>query len=85
MEQASIEQQLGDGRSFLFATTALSLADISVHFLLSWIRSFPGTKELFDAKRIPKAIEVRSNDTPPRFTNHLIFDHTVARAHQLPP
>ncbi|KAF5321601.1 hypothetical protein D9619_000286 [Psilocybe cf. subviscida] len=53
----SLEQQLADGRAFLFATTAPSLADISVHFIFNWVRGFPGTKELFDAKRTPKVVE----------------------------
>ncbi|KAF5329306.1 hypothetical protein D9619_009252 [Psilocybe cf. subviscida] len=53
----SLEQHLADGRSFLFVTTAPSLADISMHFLFSRIRGFPGTKELFDANCTPNVVE----------------------------
>ncbi|KAH9483070.1 hypothetical protein JR316_0005170 [Psilocybe cubensis] len=52
-----IEQQLSDSRQWLFNTVTPSLADVSVHFIFNWARSFKGTEQLFDASRIPLTMQ----------------------------
>lgn len=52
-----VEEQLNDSREWLFDTELPSLADVSVHFVFAWGRSFKGTDSLFDAKRIPRTIQ----------------------------
>jgi len=53
---ALLEEQLLDGREWLFDTELPSLADISVYFIYSWIRLF-WKKGLFDAQKFPKSLE----------------------------
>lgn len=53
--QALVEEQLSDGREWLFDTEQPSLADVSVFFPLDWIR---WKKDLFDAKKFPHAVQV---------------------------
>ncbi|KAF8165381.1 hypothetical protein B0H34DRAFT_236265 [Crassisporium funariophilum] len=52
-----IEEQLSDSREWLFDTESPSLADISVHFVLAWGKSFRGTEALFDQGRIPLTMQ----------------------------
>ncbi len=57
--QALSEEQLGDGREWLFDTTSPSLADVSLHFILSWIKAAPGTESVFDEKKAPCTLKAR--------------------------
>ncbi|KAJ7179147.1 hypothetical protein C8R46DRAFT_1211747 [Mycena filopes] len=52
-----VEEQLADGREWLFDTELPSLADISVHFVYAWIKSFRGVETLFDSNTFPKSLE----------------------------
>ncbi|KAJ7047403.1 hypothetical protein C8F04DRAFT_1058710 [Mycena alexandri] len=52
-----VEEQLADGREWLFDTELPSLADISVHFVYAWIKPFRGVESLFDPKTFPKSLE----------------------------
>ncbi|KAJ7261272.1 hypothetical protein B0H12DRAFT_1231500 [Mycena haematopus] len=52
-----IEEQLSDGREWLFDTELPSLADVSVHFVYAWVKSFRGVESLFDASTFPKSLE----------------------------
>jgi glutathione S-transferase len=52
-----VEEQLSDSREWLFNTVSPSLADISVHFVFAWSRSFKGTDTLFDTKRVPFTLQ----------------------------
>lgn len=54
---ASIEEQLNDGREWLFDTVTPGLADISVHFVLAWIKPMPTSASLFDEKRYPNTLK----------------------------
>ncbi|KAK7035798.1 glutathione s-transferase [Favolaschia claudopus] len=54
---ALIEEQLSDGREWLFDTELPSLADISVHFVYTWLKGFRGVESLFDARTFPKSLE----------------------------
>ncbi|KAJ6614280.1 hypothetical protein B0H10DRAFT_2045500 [Mycena sp. CBHHK59/15] len=56
---SSVEEQLSDGREWLFDTELPSLADVSVHFIYSWVNSkpFSGVESLFDPNTFPKALE----------------------------
>ncbi|KAF7355287.1 Glutathione S-transferase [Mycena sanguinolenta] len=57
-QQSLLEEQLSDGRDWLFETQTPSLADISVHFLLVWIKHrIPGSETVLDANTIPKLLE----------------------------
>lgn len=55
--QVLVEEQLRDGREWLFDTESPGLADISVHFLLAWVGKFPGVKNLYDTA--PTTCQVR--------------------------
>jgi len=52
-----IEEQLSDGREWLFDTELPSLADLSVHFVYAWVKGFRGVESLFDAKTFPRSLE----------------------------
>ncbi|KAI5834539.1 hypothetical protein K523DRAFT_339697 [Schizophyllum commune Tattone D] len=53
-----VEEQLQDGRQWLFDTETPGLADLSVFFVLNWARSLPGTSELFgDKVKFAKTLE----------------------------
>ncbi|EAU84754.2 hypothetical protein CC1G_00273 [Coprinopsis cinerea okayama7 len=51
--QVLVEEQLKDGRTWLFDTQAPSLADISIHFVLAWALGFPAAKPLRQDGRFP--------------------------------
>ncbi|RDB22647.1 hypothetical protein Hypma_010238 [Hypsizygus marmoreus] len=51
-----LEEQLSDGREWLFDTDIPSLADISVHFIFDWIKGFRPAKPLFDAQKFPNSL-----------------------------
>lgn len=53
--KALLEEQLSDDREWLFDTELPSLADVSVYFVYEWLR---WNKELLDAQKFPKAIQV---------------------------
>ncbi|KAF8812403.1 hypothetical protein BYT27DRAFT_7239890 [Phlegmacium glaucopus] len=52
-----VEEQLSDSRDWLFDSELPSLADISVHFVLAWAKSFDRKGSLFDIKRIPNTLQ----------------------------
>ncbi|KAJ4478026.1 hypothetical protein J3R30DRAFT_3478351 [Lentinula aciculospora] len=54
---ALVEDQLQDGREWLFDTELPSLADIGIHFTYNWLRGFPNTKSLFDERNNPYALK----------------------------
>ncbi|KAK7049553.1 hypothetical protein VNI00_005584 [Paramarasmius palmivorus] len=54
---ALIEEQLVDGREWLFDTESPSLADVAVHFVYNWIRPMKNVKPLFDESRFPNALK----------------------------
>ncbi|KAJ3801598.1 hypothetical protein GGU11DRAFT_717396 [Lentinula aff. detonsa] len=53
---ALINEQLQDGREWLFDTELASLADIGIHFTYDWLRGFPNTRYLFDEGKFPHAM-----------------------------
>ncbi|KAF9058152.1 hypothetical protein BJ165DRAFT_1426015 [Panaeolus papilionaceus] len=53
----NLETQLSDNRTWLLDTSLPSLADLSVHFVLAWGKSFKGTDKVFDRQRFPKTLE----------------------------
>ncbi|KAJ7512478.1 hypothetical protein B0H11DRAFT_2214273 [Mycena galericulata] len=72
-----IEEQLSDGREWLFDTELPSLADISVHFVYVWIKNFNGVDSLFDAGTFPKSLEWLA-----RVTDHL--EHLKQKQPEVP-
>jgi glutathione S-transferase len=54
---ALLEEQLSDGRDWLFDTTSPSLADVSVHFVYLWIKPFRTIENLFDPKKVPNTLQ----------------------------
>jgi len=56
--QLLIEEQLSDSRDWLFDTEGPSLADITVHFILSWAKSLPAGQSILDEQRHPKTLLV---------------------------
>lgn len=53
-----LEEELADGREWVLDTEGPSLADVSAHFVFSWMRVFKNVKEIFDATVFPKSIAV---------------------------
>ncbi|CAL1701069.1 unnamed protein product [Somion occarium] len=51
-----IEEQLSDGREWLLDTETPGLADLSSHFILSWIRYFRNLKDLFESGTFPSSV-----------------------------
>ncbi|KIK65304.1 hypothetical protein GYMLUDRAFT_70421 [Collybiopsis luxurians FD-317 M1] len=54
---ALIDEQLQDGREWLFDTELPSLADLGVEFVFKWLRGFRNTGSLFDQDRFPHALK----------------------------
>ncbi|KAE9410458.1 hypothetical protein BT96DRAFT_953057 [Gymnopus androsaceus JB14] len=54
---ALIDEQLQDGREWLFDTKLPSLVDIGVEFIYSWVRGFQNTASLFDSSKSPYALK----------------------------
>ncbi|TFL06042.1 hypothetical protein BDV98DRAFT_561091 [Pterulicium gracile] len=54
--QALVEEQLQDGRNWLFDTKEPGLGDVSVHFILNWIRGFGTARPLFDTAAFPHTL-----------------------------
>ncbi|KAF7345668.1 Glutathione s-transferase [Mycena venus] len=52
-----VEEQLSDGREWLFDTELPSLADVSVHFVFAWIKRNPAAESLFDVSTFPKSLK----------------------------
>ncbi|KAG6814207.1 hypothetical protein H0H92_000884 [Tricholoma furcatifolium] len=67
-QMSLLEEQLNDGREWLFDSELPSLADITVHFVLNWVRrvGIRPAKELFDVSKIPKTLSWLT-----RVSNHL--------------
>ena len=51
-----MEEQLRDGRKWLFDTITPSLADISVYFVLSWIQTLKLAQGLITEQTYPQAL-----------------------------
>ncbi|TDL29530.1 hypothetical protein BD410DRAFT_817606 [Rickenella mellea] len=51
-----LEEQLSDGREWLFDTVLPSFADIAVHFPYFWVRHFRGMKDILPESKFPKSI-----------------------------
>jgi len=52
-----MEEQLSDGREWLFDTELPGLADISVHFILEWARGLTQRDSLFNPTQSPNLIK----------------------------
>ena len=52
------EEQLGDGREWFMDTETPGFVDISIHFALTWMRSFRDTRPIFDAVQYPRTVSV---------------------------
>jgi len=52
---ALLEEQLDDGRDWLFDTEQPGYADISVHSVYAWILNFRGMKDVLSSTKFPKA------------------------------
>ncbi|KAJ6552763.1 hypothetical protein B0H19DRAFT_995226 [Mycena capillaripes] len=63
-----IEEQLSDGREWIFDTEHPSLADVSLHSILAYLKCIPAAESLFDPTTCPKSLEWFA-----RMTGHL--DH----------
>ncbi|KAF8591262.1 hypothetical protein K439DRAFT_991285 [Ramaria rubella] len=50
------EEQLDNGQEWFLDTKTPGLTDISVHFALTWIRSFRHTRPLFDVTQYPRTV-----------------------------
>ncbi|CAK5275579.1 unnamed protein product [Mycena citricolor] len=51
-----VEEQLSDGREWLFDSEGPSLADVSVNFVYAWVQTFRGVESLFDPSTFPKSL-----------------------------
>ncbi|KAJ7283692.1 hypothetical protein C8J57DRAFT_1293289 [Mycena rebaudengoi] len=52
-----VEEQLSDGREWLFDTELPSFGDVSAHFVFNWIKTFRGVESLFDVETFPNALK----------------------------
>ncbi|KAF5387812.1 hypothetical protein D9615_000378 [Tricholomella constricta] len=52
-----LEEQFQDGREWLFDTELPSLTDISIHFILNWVRASRLGRPLVDATNFPKTVK----------------------------
>jgi len=52
-----LEEQLSDGREWLFDTVVPSLADISAYAIFGWIAVFKLLRDLFSPKTSPRTVE----------------------------
>lgn len=57
--QSLLEEQLSDGREWLFDTKTPGLVDISAHGIFAWIAVFKNLRDLFDPKTVPHTVAVR--------------------------
>jgi hypothetical protein len=53
-----LEEQLSDGREWLFDTDVPSLIDISAHATFGWLSVFRLLRDIFDPKTVPRTVEV---------------------------
>lgn len=53
---AFLEEQLADGREWLFDTDLPSLADLSIYFVYAWVQLFR-KRDLFDTQKFPKSLQ----------------------------
>ncbi|KZV98115.1 hypothetical protein EXIGLDRAFT_641688 [Exidia glandulosa HHB12029] len=51
-----LEEQLSDGREWLFDTVSASYADAATHMPLAWMRTFKTMREVFDKNLFPNVI-----------------------------
>ncbi|KAF9462605.1 hypothetical protein BDZ94DRAFT_1260819 [Collybia nuda] len=52
-----VEEQLDDGREWLFDTELPSFADISIHFIFNWLKGFKAARALYDAAALPHTLK----------------------------
>ncbi|KAF8524405.1 hypothetical protein BU17DRAFT_63388 [Hysterangium stoloniferum] len=50
------EEQLSDGRDWFLDSSTPGHADVSLHFILTWMRSFRDTRPVFDSTQFPRTI-----------------------------
>ncbi|KAJ7162061.1 hypothetical protein C8R46DRAFT_1164342 [Mycena filopes] len=55
--KTTMNSLLWKNKEWLFNTEQPSLADISVHFVYTWIKPFSGVESLFDPYTFPKSLE----------------------------
>jgi hypothetical protein len=74
--QASLENQLSDGREWLFDTEQPSLADISIYLIYAWVRTL-STEALLNHEIHSCTVKVRSSCHSSNFTaERYLFVHT---------
>ncbi|KAK1224388.1 hypothetical protein PQX77_012684 [Marasmius sp. AFHP31] len=54
---ALVEEQLRDGREWLFDTVSPSLADVSVHYVFAWLKTLRPARPLFDEGKFPNTFK----------------------------
>lgn len=52
-----VEEQLNDGREWLFDTELPSFADISIHFIFNWLKGFHAARPLYDVAALPHTLK----------------------------
>lgn len=59
LSQDYLEEQLSDGRQWLFDTLSPNYADAATHMPLAWIRSFRSMRDVLDKSAFPHTVAVR--------------------------
>lgn len=57
-EMELLDEQLADGRDWLFDTEQLSYGDISLFYFYGWYHRVRKAAAVFDAKKFPHAMQV---------------------------
>ena len=58
LEQTLLEEQLSDGREWLFDTETPSLADAATHMVYNWALRFKKTRDVGDPAKFPNSLAV---------------------------
>ncbi|GJJ08252.1 hypothetical protein Clacol_002462 [Clathrus columnatus] len=51
-----LNEQLSDGREWIFDTVTPGFTDVGIYFVLAWIRTFRKTRPVFDSVQFPHAV-----------------------------
>lgn len=63
--QSLLEEQLGDGREFVFDTEYAGYGDLSIYAVYGWVQRFRGARTALNAEKFPHTHAVRGLPSSP--------------------